>query len=456
MEVFRAIGVEKEVLRQSAPQGTVSHTAWYTSIRLEPILLGRARELNPDGLRHSTEVLAVTEEAEKVLVTVRNADGTREDWEAKYVLGADGGRFMADQLGIAWEGEKDIFDMVSAHFHAPLSSVHPNSNAFISWFINPSLGGSIKSGYLYPLGPFPSNPETEECVSHRYVGSIVTEHFRSGGGKVFLLGDAAHQIPPWGALGMNTGLQDAFNLIWKLAFILRGNVKDPKRLLDTDEEERRPIAKSVAYSSPWRSHGDAMDKAIGASPAQTSEVNQAAMDAYFDKSHPDYAKKQIDVGKAQTVLDGEFCALGTEIGWFYPSVDANNEGETTRHDGQIREVGSFDNIFYHPSTIPGHHLPHFWLQRDGNTVSSRDLLDPRKLLLLGSSADVEARLGQGHPLIKVELIDCPEGWQDTDALWGKLCPIGTDGVVIVRPHGIVVWRSQLNDAAQADFLGQFV
>lgn len=296
--------------RSDAPKCTpesVSHTAWYTSlgahgreiycrnewgggeyrtryevaspcsyrmlpqIRLEPILLNRTRELNPNGLKHSTDVITVTESWDTVVVTVQNKDGTREDWEAEYVLGADGGRMMADQLGIAWEGEKDIFDMVSAHFHALLTSIHPNANAFISWFINPSLGGSIKSGYLYLLGPFPSNPDNEEwyfgcamlpddprrfdtdamvsrirktlelpdleielrSVSHWYVGSIVTKHFRSKGGKVFLIGDAAHRIPPWGALGLNTGVQDAFNLIWKLTFTLRGVCKDSNSLLDT-------------------------------------------------------------------------------------------------------------------------------------------------------------------------------------------------------------------------------
>lgn len=521
MEIFRHIGVEDEVIHQSAPQDTVSRTAWYTSlgangreiysrdawgggkyqaryeeaspcsyrilpqIRLEPILLNRARELNPDGLKHSTEVVSITEDSEKVIVTVQNKDGTREDWEAEYVLGADGGRMMADQLGIAWEGEKDVFDMVSAHFHAPLSKIHPNPNAFISWFINPSLGGSIKSGYLYPLGPFPSNPDTEEwyfgcamlpddpqrfdtdamvnrirktldlpdlnielrSVSHWYVGSIVTERFRSKGGKVFLVGDAAHRIPPWGALGMNTGLQDAFNLIWKLAFTLRGVLKDPKLVLNSYNEERRPIAKNVAYSSLFnlRSHGGAMDSAIGVSPDQSTEENQAAMNAFFDEKHPDHHKKHADVQNAQKVLDGEFCALGTEMGWFYPSVDTKDEGKSTSHDGQIRQDGEFDNIYYHPSIIPGHHLPHFWLRQDGIAVSSRDLLQPRYFLLL-ANAPVKWNFLNGLAIpYKTHLIGTSDGLEDTTEFWRNMFPKGKNGAALVRPDGIVVFRGNPDD-----------
>ncbi|KAJ5409032.1 hypothetical protein N7509_002915 [Penicillium cosmopolitanum] len=502
MEILRHIGVEDEVMRQSAPPETVSRTVWYTSlgahgreihsrnailpqIRLEPILLNRGRELNPNGFKHSTDVISVTETSDKVVVTVQNKDGTREDWEADYVLGADGGRMMADQLGLAWEGEKDIFDMVSAHFHAPLSTIHPNPNAFISWFINPSLGGSIKSGYLYPLGPFPSDPDTEEwyfgcamlpddpqrfdtdamvnrirktlelpdleielrSVSHWYVSSIVTEHFRSKGGKMFLIGDAAHRIPPWGALGMNTGVQDAFNLIWKLAFTLRGVWKDPNSLLDTYEGERRPIAKGVAYSSLFnlRSHGDAMDRAIGVSPNQSTEENQSAMKAFFSKEHPDYQRKQLDVQGAQTVLDGEFCALGTEMGWFYPSVDTKNEGKPLRHGGQIREDGEFDNIHYHPSTIPGHHLPHLWLQRGNITISTRDLLQPQHFLLLANSPVKWNFLEEFHIPYRLELIDSSNGWKVSEGAWKELFPAGENGAVLVRPDGIIACRGNPDD-----------
>jgi hypothetical protein len=68
----------------------------------------------------------------------------------------------------------------------------------------------------------------------------MVDHYRAG--RVFLAGDAAHLHPPTGGQGLNTGIQDAYNLGWKLASVLRGG---PESLLDTYEEERLPIAAAV-------------------------------------------------------------------------------------------------------------------------------------------------------------------------------------------------------------------
>lgn len=122
-----------------------------------------------------------------------------------------------------------------------------------------------------------------------------------------------------------------------------------------------------------------MDRAIGVSPEKSADENQSAMNAFFNKEHPDYQRKQLVIQGAQTVLDREFCALGTEMGWSYPSLDTKNQGYSS---GQIREDGEFDNLNYHPSTIPGHHLPHLSLQRENIIISSRDLLQRQQLLLL--------------------------------------------------------------------------
>lgn len=70
------------------------------------------------------------------------------------------------------------------------------------------------------------------------MSGLVADTYRSGGGRAFLVGDAAHQFPPSGAFGMNTGIQDAHNLAWKLA----AAVQDNDELLDSYTHERRPIA----------------------------------------------------------------------------------------------------------------------------------------------------------------------------------------------------------------------
>ncbi|KAL2871023.1 FAD binding domain-containing protein [Aspergillus lucknowensis] len=514
MEVLRSLGLEDAVAAASAPPHSHSKTAWYTDlglarreivtrtawgggdlhapeyeayspsrytvlpqIRLEPILLRRARELNPGGIVHCAEVVDVREDeqADRVFVSVRRGgtDGLVEEHSASYVIAADAGRTVGRRLGIAMRGEEGILDMVSAHLRAPhLRQWHPDPDVLILWFIDPARGGSINTGLLYHLGPYNQGSDGEEwmfacarrasdskfseeemlarlretlkipaaeldgkvellSLSHWLVNAVVADSFRSACGRVFLVGDAAHRIPPWGALGLNTGVQDVHNLVWKLALSLRheksggGALND---LLDTYEAERRPIALRVAETSlaNLRNHALAMDRALGIDPAKSAAENTASFNAYFDESHPLHAQMRDAVARAQAVLDVEFHAPGAEIGWFYPSVDVKGEGAATRHDGQINEDGEFELCVYYPSTIPGHHLPHFWVDRGGMRKSSRDLLRRDQCVLFARS---EWLKGAGDVDVHVEVVD--------GVHW-------IEGAVLVRPDGIVAWRAGLS------------
>lgn len=153
VEIFRKIGVEEDVLRTGAPPKMIGRTAWYTSlgpsgkeicsrsawgggeyhetyrkaspcryanlaqIRLEPILKRRATELNPDGIFYNHEVEGLEEQIDDVMIRFHEgkqsaAPAASQRIRAKYVLGADGGRFLAEKLDIAMKGESDIVDMV--------------------------------------------------------------------------------------------------------------------------------------------------------------------------------------------------------------------------------------------------------------------------------------------------------------------------------------------------------
>ncbi|KAI1391698.1 FAD binding domain-containing protein [Hypoxylon trugodes] len=517
VEIFHHIGIEEEFAKHRAPFDSVSATAWYTSlgkdsieiarreawgagqrsqeyqrnspahysilaqIRLEPILKRRALALNPKGLRYQTKVLSVREEDDSVILLVRTKDGAEEEVRAQYVLGADGGRGFAQSIGIEWEGKRDIVDMMTVHFKAELEAVHPDKSVFLSWLINPTMRGSLGSGYLYHIGGYfprreansewvfafprlPEDPKTFEredtikrirrslgipnldidllSISHWSVNAIVAECYRSKGGRIFLVGDAAHRIPPWGALGANSGIQDAFNLIWKLVFALRSsNPKSFDGLLDTYEFERQPIARRIASNSlsNMLNHGNVMDTALGISADEACvEDNLEAVRAFTDPDHPQHINKRDAVKKAAADLDLEFNAPGIEIGWFYPSADINNEGDKTRHDGQVLEDGNFDIMNYHPSTIPGHNLPHAWLKKGDKDTSTRYLIRLDSFVLLANSSQWSPAQNK---LIHVEVIDGQEGWTDRDGEWSRLCGVGPDGAALVRPDGIVAWRA---------------
>ncbi|KIW10700.1 hypothetical protein PV08_11664 [Exophiala spinifera] len=518
IEIFRHIGVEEEIKKHRAPLEIVGRTGWFTGvgpqsreifsrdswgggkyeneylqaspvqystlaqIRLEPILQQRALELNPAGIRYQSKVTSVREQRDHVSLEVARKDGQAEEVKAKFVIGADGGRGLAESLGIGWKGERDIVDMVTAHFKADLTSIHPDPRIFISWLINPRLQGSLGAGYLYHLGPYyPQRAAKEEWVlaaprsrndpvefdnatmidrircsleipdldvdllslSQWTVNARVTESYRSRGGRVFLAGDACHRVPPWGALGMNSGVQDAFNLIWKLALAIKSNTLAAySGLLDTYEEERKPIAVRVAQNSlkNMRSHANVMDHAVGINADTTTEQNLSALAAYFDPTHPENSAKREAVRKASGELDHEFHAPGIEIGWFYPSADINNEGVKTRHGGQIKEDGSFNSTQYCPSTIPGHHVPHAWLVKGDKVVSTRDLIQLDRFVLFTQTSGVWDRAANND--IAVHTINGEaDNWSDRDGTWARLCGVEKDGAVLMRPDGIVAWRA---------------
>ena len=537
VEIWRRMGVEEELKQQRAWPDVAGRTGWYTSlgphgreiisrdawggnayeeeyasaspcqysllpqIRLEPILQKRALEPNPKGILYDTEVTNVEESVDHVTITYRRKGCEQETVKAKYCIGADGGRGLTDQLGIGWEGKRDVVDMVSAHIRAPISLSHPDTRNFITWFVNPRLGGTIGSGYLYHLGPYPMRPETEEWLfacglspteksmdattmlkrmhdtlqipdlkaellstSYWNVNALTATQYRSkeSVGRIFLVGDAAHRVPPWGALGLNTGIQDVDNLVWKLNFAINGiptslgGGGDLNALLDTYGTERRPVGQRVRDCALHNlgALGLVMDNAIGVSPANSEDENVANMDSFLDTS-PDNkggpARREA-VQRARDTLDDEFHALGAEIGWFYPSLDVDGEGKETNHYGQIKENGEFDQLYYHPSTIPGHHLPHAWLEKDGERISTRDLLRYDGFILITSQPALweTAVMSDGHSLTRLIGISddgsAPGGdqscWKDIDAKWAAERGVSSSGAVLVRPDGIVVWRAK--------------
>ena len=521
VELFRRLGIEEQFKKHRAPGKMIGKTGWFTGvgpndreilvrdawaggkyaeafkkqspveysvlpqIRLEPILQQRALELNPGGVQYNSKVTDIEERSDHVSMTVQKRDGTTETVEAEYVLSADGGRGTAELLGIGWEGERDILDMITVHFKADIRNIHPNPEVFISWLINPQMNGSLGTGYLYHLGPYDRYNMSQDpadlgneyvlaapklsddpaqfddrstiarvrkslgipdldvnvlSISHWLVNARVTQKYRSEKGRIFLVGDAAHRVPPWGALGLNSGLGDAHNLIWKLALALRsGKPQDFHALLDTYETERKPIATRVAKNSlnNMRNHAAVMDKALGVTTTNSTEENVANMEAFFDPSHPDYEKKRANVIEASKTTDHEFHACGIEFGWFYPTVDDEGQGGEF-HGGQIKEDGSFDFTNYHPSTIPGHNLPHAWLQRGDTDVSTRDLVrDDIFVLLTGDATNWKAFQSN---LMDIEVIG-ENGWIPKDETWRDLCGIEADGAILVRPDGIVAWRA---------------
>jgi 2,4-dichlorophenol 6-monooxygenase len=263
-------------------------------------------------------------------------------------------------------------------------------------------------------------------VSEYLPEAVVARAFRVG--RVFLAGDAAHRQPPATGLGLNTAIQDGHNIAWKLAAVLAGRADDA--LLDTYEAERLPTARrNVAWAmSCFMNHG-VLHASLGAMPG----LPPAAREASFRELLSDTPMGETRRARAREVFATqrtEYQAHDIEIGFAYP-------------DGAIVPDGSPPpprdpmGTTYHPVARPGHRLPHAWLTRHGERVSSHDLVGNRGgfALLTGPLADdwaVAAKRAAETHGVSLEVVPIDADWPGG---------IGDDGAVLVRPDNHVAWRS---------------
>jgi len=204
-------------------------------------------------------------------VELLNAQEQVETLQVKYLLGCDGYHSQArEEMKVPYEGTDMAlrFLMMDGQIQWPFDRSHIH---VLYHHLGTCASFPMKNfdRIIIEVANDPTVPKDEEAMpeqikhlmkdrwgveieisdvqwlSHFYVHERLAKHYRHN--RVLLLGDAAHVHSPAGGQGMNTGLQDAYNLIWKLAFVIRGNTNSD--LLDSYEQERRPVAKAVLASS---------------------------------------------------------------------------------------------------------------------------------------------------------------------------------------------------------------
>jgi 3-(3-hydroxy-phenyl)propionate hydroxylase len=230
---------------------------------LERVLLQTLRA----PTRFSTELVALEEDAEGITAVVTH-DGREQRIRGDYVLGCDGGRSTVRELtGVSMTGTSypDVWLVADTleDPHDERFGMH-HGNPGRPHVIVPGREGRCRYEFLlHPGEGEPGTPpafdvlrrlvalyrtitpeQVERSVNYRF-NAVVADRWRTG--RTFLLGDAAHMMPPFAGQGLNSGVRDAANLCWKLAAVLEGRSGD--RLLDTYETERRPHAEAVVRLS---------------------------------------------------------------------------------------------------------------------------------------------------------------------------------------------------------------
>ncbi|MFJ5226526.1 FAD-dependent monooxygenase [Streptomyces sp. NPDC088400] len=412
---------------------------------IEDELRLRARE--SAEVRLQTEVVDFEENATGVRTTMRDLrTGEIHQTRSRYLIGADGAMSMVRQrLGIEIEGNPLLGYWLGMYWKStdprlweayrerPGIGIYAiDRDDVVVFSVVDRTDRWLTFKVLPPPTTRPAVPSDEEAIGiiRKAVGysdldlnlvnaavwrvsSQVARSYRQG--RVFLAGDAAHLLPHTGGLGMNTGIQDAHNLAWKLGLVLRGYA-DPS-LLDTYEVERRPVAKQNA---DWSSgNNDTLKRIISSALAE----DQPAVTKAIDEENAHIRQE------------------GAELGFAYAS-------RAIVGDGSIPPAPS--QTVYTPTAVPGCRAPHVWLDDHGVRMSSIDLLHSRFVVLAGPQgrAWVDAATAMADrtdvPVIG-RTIGRDGDLTDTDGDFLETYGISAGGAVLVRPDGHVAWRASAID-----------
>ena len=380
--------------------------------------------------------------------SVGHATGQAETWRAQYLVGVDGGQsHVRRSLGIRYGGHENLRQslfggaMMATYIRAP----RLYRDCFVGragqylWAFNPQVRTAMVNlngvdEFMFN-SPVPDGATFDEALAIRrfhlacgyetpvevisnrkWTAGVAVWADRFGSGhRVFLAGDAIHLFTPTGGFGLNTGVDGAANLAWKLAAMVQG--WGGPGLLDTYEIERRPIAARNTTAAR------ALAKSVG-----DIEIRPEIED---DSSAGEAARKVASDFLA--TFGEEFASIGVQLG--------------VRYDGSpiVFEDGAppRDSInCYSPSGVPGGRAPHFFLDPPGmhDRRSLFDRFGPGfTLLRFDAKADaselVAAAQRRGVPLEVVDVLDA-----DARDLYGR-------DLALVRPDQHVCWRG---DRASSD------
>ena len=473
MEVFRQCGLEQAVRERGLPADRARYAVWARTLReeelqrriiatataglsdaisptsgctisqemLEPVLLAHARASMQGEIRFDHELLACSQDTSGVTATVCDRT-SRETMQvhAQYLIGADGAHSrVREMLGIPMVGDSALAHRITILFRADLSRWVEGRSINLCFIQHPDARGalaaidgrerwSFQALYVPEAGQRAEDFTTERCIElvRAAVGvpdlpvevlrvapwsssARVAARFREG--SMFLAGDAAHEMSPSGGHGMNTGIQDVHNLVWKLAAVL-GRWAEPA-LLETYRHEREPVTRWITEQAQHNitslRYGSAGGTGVG----------------------------------TQSPHDGRL-ELFNELGMIFGTVYAST---AVAPDGSLLPPVANPVSDYVPSAHPGCRAPHVWLEREGQRLSTLDLFGTEYVLLAARAGNAwcHAAAEVAHAR-QVPFHAFSVGAQgdlvDSGGSWASTYGVEQDGAVLVRPDGYVAWRSR--------------
>ncbi|MEK1853402.1 MAG: FAD-dependent monooxygenase [Phyllobacterium sp.] len=441
---------------------------------MEPLLFKTACSRGTQS-RMSTEYLSHVQEGDGVTTTcLDRLTGKEFTVRSKYLVGADGGNSkVAEHAGLAFEGKMGVAGSMNILFQADLSRLVAHRPSVLYWVLQPGADvGGIGMGLVRMVRPWNEwlivwgydinqpAPQVDEAHAKKVVRDLVGDPdlemtiksvstwtvnnlyaTTMSNGRVFCMGDATHRHPPSNGLGSNTSIQDAFNLAWKLAFVLKGAAG--QKLLDSYQAERAPVAKQiVTRANKSIEEFGPIFKALGLLDSIDPVKMQQNMDARCNNTVTS-EEQRAAIRKAIADKVYEFDCHGVEMNQRYRSGAAIT-------DGQVEPAFTKDpELHCQQTTWPGARLPHSWVfSNSGEKVSTLDLTGHGKFTVLtgiGGQGWVEAACSLGKELgidIAAHVIGPRQPWQDFTGDWANIREIRDSGIVLVRPDHHVAWRRE--------------
>ncbi|OLR94425.1 FAD-dependent monooxygenase [Actinokineospora bangkokensis] len=449
--------------------------------QLMPVLWAALEREPLVDFRRGAAITAVEPGADRVVV---RTEGSAHALDAAYLVAADGANSaVRDSAGIPLRGPV-LANMGSVFFHAP--GLHPPGTVrpLLSWIYQPSFCGVmiahadgdyiLMTAYLHPGQEIARDglrywdrvlPEalgsTEFTIRSTGTWTMTSQTasaFRQG--RLLLAGDAAHRFPHTGGFGLNSGVQDAHNLAWKLAAVLDGGADDA--LLDTYEPERRPVVERFAEQSVANHfHLDKVTAPVGITNRVVRQATEAltrpplslvparALAWACDRLTPlqlkrtavllaDSARGRRVRARVAAEIPGQlehFVSTGLEFGYTYdgPLIDAGTSPPVED-----------DVVIYRPTTRPGARLPHAVVLHDGTPRPVHDLLRHDGLALVTPDPGAWERALRERPVgspLPVRVVGLVSASPAEDSRLVELFEVGSHGAVLVRPDGHVAWRT---------------
>ncbi|WP_299779389.1 FAD-dependent monooxygenase [uncultured Roseobacter sp.] len=439
---------------------------------MEPLLFKTACQRGTQA-RMSTEYLSHVQDADGVTTTcLDRLTGKEVTIRSKYLVGADGGNsLVADHIDLPFEGQMGVGGSMNILFKADLSKYVAHRPSVLYWVVQPGADvGGIGMGLVRMVRPWNEwlivwgydinqpPPDVDDAFATKVVRDLVGDpdlevditswstwtvnnyyatHLQKD--RVFCMGDAIHRHPPSNGLGSNTSIQDAFNLAWKIAAVLKGQAGDA--LLETYSVERAPVAKQIVTRAN-QSIGEfgPIFEALGLTESNDPETMQKNLEARCD-STPEAETQRAAIREAIAFKKYEFDAHGVEMNQRYKS------GAVVT-DGQMEPDFALDaDLHYQPTTWPGARIPHAWLfDREGNKHSTLDLAGHGVFTLftgLGGKRWVDALTEIGKEMgidVEAHVVGPRQIYVDHVGDWARAREVSDAGCIVTRPDQHVCWR----------------